>query len=198
VDLHDGVAVRLAALCLDPGGRLRDYTIWDSGARGALLVDLVLAGRVTQAEDSITVDDVPTGFGPADRLLAAVAVEPERPLDRWLDAGGVGLRDVATATVASGRWTAYRRRFRRRYRDGAAARTARDRALDSRRPDPGWDADTAAVLAIAVACGAVEPPPDPPDDALLALTGPARWMCEAVVEHLVWAHARNRVARLAD
>jgi hypothetical protein len=41
MDLSDGLAARLAAVCLDDEGRLRDYDIWDTAARGALLVDLV-------------------------------------------------------------------------------------------------------------------------------------------------------------
>jgi hypothetical protein len=197
-DLASGVAVRFSSLCLDAGGRLRDYAIWDAGVRGALLVDLALAARLAQTEDSVTVDERPTGFRPADRLLAAIAVEPERDLDWWLDHGGVGMPDLAEANVAAGRWSIGRRLLVRRYTDVDPTAAVQDRARDPRRPEPDWTPETAAVMAIALASGAVEPPPDPPDEALLALTGPVRWIVEAVVDHLTWAHARNRTLRATD
>ena len=155
-DLAGGVAVRFSSLCLDTGGRLRDFPIWDTGARGALLVDLAFAGRLAQTEDSVTVDERPTGFPPADRLLG------------W------------------------------RYAETHPAAVERDRVLQPRSPAPDWSPETAAVMAIALATGAVEPPPDPPDEALLALTGPVRWICEAVVDHLTWAHSRNRTLRATE
>ena len=197
-DLGAGVAVRFSSLCLDRGGRLRDFAIWDTGARGALLIDLAFAGRLVHTEESVTVDERPTGFPPADRLLAAVAVEPERDLDWWLDHGGVGMPDLAEANVAAGRWTVRRRLLGRRYAETDPATVERDRARHPRRPEPGWTPATAAVMAIALATGAVEPPPDPPDEVLLALTGPVRWICEAAVDHLTWAHARNRTLRATD
>jgi len=97
VDLTAGVAVRLSALCLDAAGRLGDYPLWHTAVRGALLVDLALAGRLAQTDDSIVIDATPTGFGPADALLGAIAVEPERSLDWWMTNGGVRLRDLAAA-----------------------------------------------------------------------------------------------------
>ena len=197
-DLAAGVAVRFSSLCLDADGRLRDFAIWDTGVRGALLVDLAFAARLAQTEDSVTIDERPTGFPPADRLLAAVAVEPERNLDWWLDHGGVGMSDLAEANVAAGRWTVGRRLLARRYAETDPAPVARDRARHPRRPEPDWTPHTAAVMAIALAAGAVEPPPDPPEEALLALTGPVRWIIEAVVDHLTRAHVRNRTLRATD
>jgi hypothetical protein len=197
-DLASGVAVHFSSLCLGADGRLRDYAIWDAGARGALLVDLAFAARLAQTEDSVTVDERPTGFRPADRLLAAIAVEPERDLDWWLDHGGVGMPDLVEANVSAGRWSVGRRLLVRRYTDVDPAAAVQDRARDPRRPEPDWTPETAAVMAIALASGAVEPPPDPPDEALLALTGPVRWIVEAVVDHLTWAHARNRTLRATD
>jgi len=90
VDLSTGVAVRLAAICLTDDGRLRQFDIWDTAARGALLVDLTRAGRLVDEADSIAIDVTPTGFAPADRLLAAMQVEPERALvpgDRAVEVG---------------------------------------------------------------------------------------------------------------
>jgi hypothetical protein len=190
VDLGEGVAVRLSSLCLDPKGRLRDFALWDVAARGALLVDLARTGRLAQDEESVSVDGTPTGFGPADRLLAAIAVEPEQSLDWWLDHGGVRLADVADENVTSGRWLAHRRLFGRRFTDPSPI-AADDRGLDPRRlPDGEWSPDTAAVLVLALACGARHRP-RPVTEPELAATGPLRWICEAVTTHLDLTHRRN-------
>ena len=116
VDLTRGVAVRLSAFCLDDDtGRLRTYDLWDVAVRGALLVDLALAGRVMLEDESVVIDAMPTGFAPADHLLAPLAVEPERPLDWWLDHAGVLLRDLVRDNVQSGRWDARWTILGRRY-----------------------------------------------------------------------------------
>jgi hypothetical protein len=186
VDLADGIAVQLAALCLDDDGRLRDYALWDVAARGALLVDLARTGRLTDEPDGVVIDPAPTGFEPADRLLAAVAVEPEQSLDWWLEHGDVGMQDVADAAVAAGRWTEDGSLVGRRYEDRSA--TA-DEPFDPQRPED-LSPDAAAVMLLAAACGALgAPEPVVADE--LAPTGPLRWICEAVTDHLQDAHRRN-------
>jgi hypothetical protein len=192
VDLTDGVTVRLSSLCLDAGGRLRDYALWDAAARGALLVDLARTDRLTQEEDSVVVDSTPTGFAPADRLLGAIGVEPERSFDWWLDHGAVRMVDIAEANVASGRWSPRRRLWGRRYGDASQV-TAADRALGAGPPDAEVPIDTAAVLVLARACGATGLPV-PVTEAELARTGPLRWICVAVTDHLAVAHQRNALA----
>jgi hypothetical protein len=191
------VAVRVSALCLNEGGRLPERLLASDAVRAGLLLDLVLAGRMTSTEDSIVVDPTPTGFAPADRLLAAIDAEPERSLDAWLEERRIGLREVVVANVASGRW---QRRpgflgLRARYTDLRPEQTARDRA----RSAADWPADAtpqdACVTVVAGASGLLEPefdlPADPPPE-LLAATGPAGWLCPTVVEHLRQAHARYR------
>ena len=192
MDLGGGVAVRVAALCLDDGGRLSQQLLHGTAVRGGLLLDLALAGRVESDWDSIAVDPTPTGFGPADRLLAAIAVEPERSLDRWLDEKRIGLRDVAAANAAGGRWAARSGPFglRRRYTDLHAGDTARDRARiddDGVAPESGADA---CVTAVGVAAGLGGSVPARPEDDLLAATGAAAWLAEAVVDHLLVTHER--------
>jgi hypothetical protein len=198
-ELAGGVAVRLAALCLDDQGRLRDFLLWDAATRGALLVDLALAGRMTQTDESVTVDATPTGFEPADRLLAAMALEPERSLDWWIDHGGVEMADVAAANVASGRWTQERRLLQDRYVDRAPEITAEDLARNPDRPRAEWTPEQAALTALTQAAGSPGIRPAPPSYELVALTGPVEWMCRAVVDHLGVAHSRNKwVAMTAD
>jgi hypothetical protein len=197
VDLSGGVAVRVASLCLGAHGRLSDKLLCGTAVRGGLLLDLALAGRVESAEDSVVVDPTPTGFGPADRLLAAIAVEPERSLDGWMDERRIGLRDVADANVVSGRW---QRRsgpfgFGRRHDDLHPEETERDRrrlAGDDTQP---WSPADACVIAVATAAGLQDvelwAPGRRPDE-LLSATGPVAWLAGAVADHVLVTGARYR------
>jgi hypothetical protein len=194
VELSGGVAVRIAALSLDPRGRLSEKLIASAAARAGLLVDLALAGRVESTEDSVLVDPTPTGFGPADRLLAAIGVEPERSLDGWLDEQRIRLRDVADGAVQAGRWAVIPRMLPggHRYVDGAGEQTARDRTRPPFRVSDAWSAEDAAVTAIGLVAGLLAVPVEREvADPLLARTGSARWLCQAVTEHLAEARARD-------
>ena len=194
VDLFGGVAVRVSSLCLDGNGQLSQRLLCGTAVRGALLLDLALAGRVESAEDSVVVDFTPTGFEPADRLLAAIAVEPERSLDGWMDERRIGLREVADANVASGRW---QRRagpfgFGRRYDDLHPEETERDRRRPADDAEP-WAPVDACVTAVATAAALqdlqIRVPGWRPDE-LLGLTGPVAWLAGAVVDHVLVTGAR--------
>jgi hypothetical protein len=194
MELDGGVAVRIAALCLDENGRLSQWLICSTAVRAALLVDLALLGRLESTEDSIIVDGTPTGFFPADRLLAAMAVEPERSLDGWLDERRIGLRDLAEANVRSGRWESRHGRLptSRRYLDRQPEATDRDRRSRHGSALEEWTPADAAVAGIALAAGLVATPPRAPStEALLSCTASVRWLCEAVGEHLGAVRARN-------
>ncbi|MBN1092548.1 hypothetical protein JKP75_08230 [Blastococcus sp. TML/M2B] len=185
MDLADGVAVGLAARCLRERGRLRSFDIWDTAARGALLVDLVRAGRVVEQADAIEVQVAPTGFPPADRLLAAMEVEPQQPLTWWVDHGGVGMSDVADAAVTAHRWTVRRTLLGRRYAVGT--------------PASHGEPESAVLDALATACGAAGRRPAEVDRRDLERAGPLLWICEAVVAHLQEAQWRSiRQAGAAD
>jgi hypothetical protein len=197
MDLSSGVAVRIAALCRSDQGRLSDKLLCGTAVRGGLLLDLALAGRVESAEDSVVVDPTPTGFGPADRLLAAIAVEPERSLDQWMDERRIGLREVADANVASGRWVRRPGRFGfgRRYDDLHLADTERDRRRQADDDTQPWSRADACVIAVAIAAGLQDlelwAPGRRPDE-LLRETGSVAWLAAAVVEHVLVAGARYR------
>ncbi len=185
----EGVAVRIAALCLEGNGRLSDRLVCGPAVRGGLLLDLALSGRVEQTDDSVVVDATPTGFQPADRLLAAIGVEPERSLDDWLDERRIGLRDVATEAVAAGRWSERRAALglSRRFVDLRPGTTVADRRRDPSGPPDGWSAPDACVCAVAAAARLLDPDEGfdrRPSPEVLAATGPAAWLCAAVVEHL--------------
>ena len=98
----------------------------------------------------------------------------------WRRAGGPCGRRLARAALRGDRSGDRRRGTGPRTRD-APSRTGR------RRRPRSWPSP--------LATGAVEPTPEPPDEALLALTGPVRWICEAVVDHLTCGARRNRTLR---
>ena len=197
-DLTAGVAVRLSSLCLDSHGRVSELLICSTAVRGGLLVDLALAGRVESTEESVVVDETPTGFAPADRLLAAIAAERERSLDGWLDERRIGLKDLAVANVADGRWELRRGLLptSRRYRDLQQETTDRARVRVFGDGAEAWTPVDAAVTAIAMVTGLLDKEqgmPEEPPVALLSMTGPAQWLCTAVVDHLRVTAARYRV-----
>ena len=187
--------MRVSALCLDRDGRLTDRLLFSDAVRAGLLVDLALAGRLQSTAQSIEVDEAPTGFPPADRLLAALAVESGRSLDEWLDERRIGLRDVAAANVASGSWVGRTGPFglRPRYTDRNRDRADRDAA----RSMADWPEDAtpedACVTVLAAASGLLDREsglPEGPSPAVLAATAPADWLCAAAAEHLQRAHSR--------
>jgi hypothetical protein len=199
--LTGGVAVRVSALCLTSAGRLADWSICGPAVRGGLLLDLALAGRVEQTEESIVVDETPTGFVPADRLLAAIAIEPERSLDGWLDERRIGLRDVVEANLACGRWVRHRLRLRPdSYEDRAVERSAQDLTRSPAGPPDGWTPTDVCVTAVAGAAGLLDRDTGAPQAAaptVLAAAGSCAWLCEAVAEHLVATATRYRLRNAA-
>jgi hypothetical protein len=195
--MNGGVAVRVAALCLDARGRLSEKLLCGTAVRGGLLLDLALAARVESTADSVVVDPTPTGFAPADRLLAAVAVEPERSLDSWLDERRIGLRDVAQACAAAARWEPGPGPFGlgHRYTALRPGETSRDLGRRPAGDVEDWSPADACVTAIACAAGLLDRDfaalERPPGD-VLAAAGPAAWLCTAVVDHLLASGARYR------
>jgi hypothetical protein len=115
-------------------------------------------------------------------------VEPERSLDGWLEERRIGLRDVVDAAVASGRWQEWRGPlgFGRRYVDLAEERTTVDRHRPPTDDPVGWTPQDAGVTAIAAVAGLLVPigEAERPPPAVMAATGAAAWLCEAVVDHL--------------
>ncbi|WP_448623670.1 GPP34 family phosphoprotein [Geodermatophilus sp. URMC 64] len=194
--LTGGVAVRVSALCLDRRGRVADWTICGPAVRGGLLLDLALIGRIEQTAESIVVDETPTGFGPADRLLAAIGVEPERSLDSWLDERRIGLRDLVEANETSGRWHRRRLRFRRdRYEDRSTGQRERDLSRTPLGPTDGWTPEDACVTAVAAASGLLDRDhglPVRPPAPVVAAADAAEWLCAAVADHLYGTACRLR------
>ncbi|MBM7804947.1 hypothetical protein JOD57_000784 [Geodermatophilus bullaregiensis] len=188
-DWDDSVSMRLACLALDRG-RLTDDLVTALAVRGALLVDLGLRGRVSDTDDAVEVDDAPTGFPPADRLLAGWAPS----LTELLRHGAVDQQDLAAEHLRRGSWVLRRRWPGRRYDDHRAERTAADeRALEL--PDRDWTPADAALAAIAGTLGLLGTPREWPAEELLARTGPVRWLVDLVVEEVDRAVTRGQAMR---
>ncbi|MGY1813559.1 hypothetical protein [Blastococcus sp. SYSU D00820] len=193
------VGIRLAGLCLDAQGRLTPQLLAAAAVRCGLVVDLVAEGRLRPTDDSIELDETPTGVAPVDRLALAMAAEPDRPLDSWFAERRLGLPQVAAELVATGTWSVRRRLLRGpRYAVADPGRRERDLRLDVDAPDPASDPADAAVAALGAIAGLVGEgrrlglrvaAPEVPD-ALVTATGRAAWVVRAAVDSLRVARAR--------
>ena len=191
-DWGTGVAMRLACLALDRG-RLTDDLVTALAVRGALLVDLALRGRLQETDDHIEVDTGPTGFPPADRLIAGGAAS----LSELLRRGQVDQHDLAAEHLRRGSWTRRRRWLMERYVDRRAERTRADEDALSAPPDDGWTPVDAALIAIAGALGLLAGPRTLPPEELLVETGPVRWLVDLVVEEVDRAIIRGQSMQAA-
>lgn len=188
-DWDDSVSMRLAALALD-GGRLTDDLVTALAVRGTLLVDLALRGRVRETEDAVEFDDPPTGFPPADRLLAESA-----SLTDLLRRGSVDQQDLAAEHLRRGSWTARRRLLGTRYVDHRADRTQADEQALEEPTREEWTPQDASLAAIAGTLGLLDTPRERAGEGLLAHTEPVRWLVDLVVEEVDRAITRGRFMR---
>jgi hypothetical protein len=181
---NGGVAARFAALCLDEKGHLSESDYVDLGVRGALLVELVLAGRLTQTDESIDLDVTTLGDPLADRALRELDVLDGRSLDWWLEHGVVDLGVAAVDLVHAGAWEQLPRHALRHGPRFAVRRPdlqAHDAAVLSGLERPG-SVEDAAVAAIAASAGLAGARVSGPPEELVESTGPAAWVCRLVTD----------------
>ena len=174
-------------MCLDDDGVLR----WDAylaiAVRGGLLVDLALAGRLEQTEDSIELSSTPVGWQPADSALEELNSLDGQSLDWWLWHSQLGPDDVATALVLDGSWEEAGRQGwprKRRFTERNPEPGLRDIALleGARAPETPEDV---AVLSLLDASGVPDlRDPVATDTGVLAGAGPVGWVCELVVAYI--------------
>jgi hypothetical protein len=109
------VALALTRLALPAVSMRPRPALLDSTVRAAVLIDLALSGALVGAGGGIEVDTDPTGFDPADRLLASVVAQPDRQIGWWLYHAPLTLDDLAKELIVRDTWE--RRGALRRYRD---------------------------------------------------------------------------------
>ena len=201
MDWHDGVAARLARLSLTGTGRPAVQLLAADAVRCGLFLDLALGYRLTTTADGVDVDPTPTGFAPADGLLAAITTEPERPLEGWFGERHLSLQQVIDALVVGGRLDERRTVLgRRRYVPRDPGDLARDKQLDAADAAGAWtpqDAGVAALGTVAHLIGRYRQlgySVDQPDvhDALLQAAGPHEWLLRAGVDFLQVQRVRYR------
>ena len=191
-DWDDSVSMRLACLALDRG-RLTDDLVTALAVRGALLVDLTFRGRVTEAVDAVEFDQRPSGFLPADELLADELLAGGAPsVLELLRAGAVDQEDLAAEHLRRGSWTRRRRLLSWRYVDHQAERTLRDERALTSSPRRAWTPTDAALAAICGTLGLLPGGRALPTDDVLSATGPARGLVELVVHEV---HQRVTLGR---
>jgi hypothetical protein len=193
-DWRRSVSMRLVALALDGRGRLSDKLVVATAVRGALLIDLALRERITDAGEAIEVDRRPTGFEPADRLLAV----PVKSLGDLVRSGPVDQRDLAEAHVRCGTWSLTGHWPRRRYLDREAAQTERDRIALSTNLSRRWARDDAALAVVARRAGLLSTSEHEPGEHLLRAGEPVRWLVELTMDEIGWMNAAGAALAAAD
>ena len=187
--LDSGIAVALLSLCLTKSGGLQRSRLRDSAIRGALLTDLTFAARLRSDDDGLTIDTTTTGFEPADRLLAAIVLEPDHNLEWWLRRGPVGQYDVAETLVAAGRWTHRPRQVLRpgaHYHDHTDSTGLRERLLAVVAGQP-CDPHNAALACLAQRSGLLGDDHNRQSEELIAQCREAAWIVTAVADYLTAA-----------
>jgi hypothetical protein len=191
-DWDDSVSMRLACLALHKG-RLTDDLVTALAVRGTLLIDLALRGRLTQTADAVEISRGPSGFPPADKLIADGASS----LAEWLRCGPVDQYDLAAEHLRRGSWTLKRRLLLRRYEDHRTDRTIEDRRAMESPPGRDWKPTDAALVAIASVLGLARTGRSLPTESLLEATVDVRWLTEFVVDEVNQRVVLGRAVRWA-
>lgn len=189
------VATRLLRLSLRPDGRLVKSPLLAATARAALLADLAGHGALTSGPTGLELDTTPTGFEPADRLLAGVAAQPDQTLEWWVRRGPDSIRDLVADLLGAGLWI--REEGRSRFWDTEPARVRADAArLRAVLDGAAVDTPSTAVLAALLGVTGTDALPGGqyPTDSNLAACGPARWLMGDLVDYLL---ARRRLLAAA-
>jgi len=100
----DAVARWLLRVGIDHSGKLDTTQLWDIGVRGAVLADLWLSGRISDAGESLEIDTEPTGIRYLDLAIGEL-VDGGSSEPHWIARGRLRAADVAAELVAAGEWT---------------------------------------------------------------------------------------------
>lgn len=187
------VATRLVRLSLRRDGSLPRSALLASTVRAAVLADLALHGALTDSPSGLGLDTTPTGFTPADNLLAAVAARPDKNAEWWLRRGTDAIHDTVADLLATGVWTRHLTGLSHHYRDTDPAGARADaRNVHAIFHDTRPDTPATAVLVGLVGVLGIddEPAGQYPTESVLSACGEAEWLMGDLIEYLL---ARRRL-----
>lgn len=98
------MAETLLRVGIDATGRLNLNHLWDIAVRGALLVELRLAGVTTETADDVDVSTDPTGVDYLDDAVRSLLSRPGETEVEWVERGDLKAAHVADHLVRAGEW----------------------------------------------------------------------------------------------
>jgi hypothetical protein len=162
----DRLATQLLRLARDPGsGRLRHPGPLATGLRAALFTDLILTGRVSEADRGPHAQEpAESGDRILDAVQRAVAHRPDVPWWRWFRHVRADRVALVDELVQAGRWTPHHSGLGAAYKDRDADE-ALERAETLRRVVTGdrapADSRQAVLGVLTVMCGSIDQRPHP-------------------------------------
>lgn len=194
----EGVATRLALLCLQRDGRVAESHWANQAVSAGLLVDLALQGRLVEEQDHIALV-TGTDEGPAHAaLVRAMLDQPDRSLSEVIEDGDVGLEKMTAWLVDRGLWEprnsrAFWRRGRLRPADPLLSRASLMPFVSGLPPDgelttPAW----AATAVLARVAGLLEGRFGFADDELVDACGSVAWVVRTGAEQIFRARIWHR------
>lgn len=195
----EGVAMRLALLCLQRDGRIATSHWANQAVRAGILVDLALHGRLVEEQDHVAVVAGAEDDAPHAALLDRIVRDPERSLAEVIEDADVGVVEMTTWLVDRGVWVAKPTRVpwrRDRYRpaDPSFSRSTVMPFVSALSPGgelttPAW----AATAVIARVAGLLDGRFGYADDELIDACGPVAWVVRTGAEQIFRARVWYRV-----
>ncbi|WP_147332105.1 GPP34 family phosphoprotein [Geodermatophilus marinus] len=195
----EGVATRLALLCLQRDGRIATSHWADQAVRAGILVDLALHGRLVDEPDHVAVVAAAEDDPPHAALVHQILAHPERSLAEVIEDADVGLVEMTAWLVDRGRWVARPTRLpwrHDRYRpaDPSLSRATLMPFVSALAPGgelttPAW----AATAVIARVAGLLDGRFGYADDELVDVCGPVAWVVRTGAEQIFRARVWYRV-----
>ena len=198
LNLGDSLTGDYLRVALDAdSGKLRHCGVLAEAARGALLIDLARIGLLTEHGGQASVGPTPSGLALADELLHAMAEQPTRSIEIWLQRGVPHLHEFIAELLLDGYWTLERHGIiatHARYTDRDAARYDRLRTtliddIEAARTPPNPREAALAALVNVTGLGVPSPHLHQLPETLRDACGELTWIVNEVVAFLYSAQA---------
>jgi hypothetical protein len=198
---ESSVADRVVSLSLAESGVPRRFPLYDSAVCAALMIDLALAGRLSNEADSLFLTEG-VGRPSAEALFDEMMRDPGRDLAWWLVRASTGLTEVLQDAEQDGHLRRRPRTLRHplKYRyeatDAAAVELDVQRINEPNDRSLPWDPPSAAVAALGIASGLQGAPRTPPSE-LIKRTEHIAWLVSSLTATLIEIDQRNRATAFA-